>query len=67
MEGKPMADQFIELWPNLTRAMEFWRKLCKFEQPGNKLNEHLKSVLQDPLITAKLEFFSYFVEMLNPS
>ena len=42
--------------------MKFWKNLCKSKQS----KKCLKSVLQDPLLTAKLGFFSYFVEMFKP-
>lgn len=42
--------------------MEFWKKLCNLEQPKIKSYEHLKSVLQDPPLTAKLGWISYFAE-----
>lgn len=38
-EDKPVADGFIELWLNLKKGMEFWKKLHKSKQPKNKSNE----------------------------
>ena len=66
IEDKTVADRFIELWPNLKKVMEFWVKLPKSMQPKNKSYDHLKSVLYDPLLTAKLGFFSYFAEIFKP-
>ena len=65
IEDKPVADRFIELWPNVKKVVEFQKKLRKSEQRKNKSYDHLNSALQDPFLTDKLGFFSYFAEMFK--
>ena len=61
-----VADKLLEIWPNIVKVVKFWEKFPKSRRPGSKSNANLVSAVDDPLITAKLTFFSFIPKIFEP-
>ena len=60
VENEIVAKRAIEIWPSMVEIVRFWKGLSKSNQPGkgvpgaNTSCDHLKKVIDDPLIPVKL-------------
>ena len=61
-----MAKRLIEIWSNIKRLAKFWLSLPKSERPRSKSHEVVVEAVADPLVVAKLHFFSYVASLLKP-
>ena len=66
VEDKAPADRLTEIWPNIIKIVKFWLTLTKKKQPSGKSFDAVKGAVEDPLTTAKLNFFSYIASILQP-
>ena len=66
VEDKAPADRLIEIWPNILKLFKFWLSLPKRKRPSGKSYDAVKLAVEDPLTTAKLNFFSYVASILQP-
>ena len=55
----------IALLEDVRKVVQFWDKLAKSKQPNLKSYFNLKNSLDDPLIHAKLNFFSYVAYIIE--
>ena len=60
VENKLVADKLLEKWPNIVKVVKFWEKLPKSRRPESKSYANLVSVVDDPLIKAKLTFLKKY-------
>ena len=56
----------IAVLEDVRKVVQFWDKLMKWKQPNSKSYSNLKNGLDDPLIHAKLNFFSYVAYITEP-
>ena len=61
-----MAKRLIEIWPNIKRQVKFWQSLPKSKRTSSKSYEIVVEAVADPLVVAKLHFFSYAASLLKP-
>ena len=66
VEDKKVSDRIIEIWPSIVKIVNHWPKLAPSKQPKCKSYEVLKGVVKDPLVVAKLNFFSFLAGHLLP-
>ena len=66
VEDKKVSDRIIEIWPSIVKIVNHWSKLAPSKQPKCKSYEVLKGAVKDPLIVAKLNFFSFLAGHLLP-
>ena len=55
----------IALLEDVRKVVQFWDKLANSKQPNLKSYFNLKNSLDDPLIHAKLNFFSYVAYIIQ--
>ena len=51
---------------NIKSLVKYWESKLKSKRPSSKSYENLKAALNDPLTTAKLQFFSFITGILQP-
>ena len=61
-----MAERLIEIWSNIKHLAKFWLNLPKSKRPSSKSYEVVVEAVADPLVVAKLHFFSYVASLLKP-
>ena len=61
-----MAERLIEIWSNIKHLAKFWLSLPKSKRPSSKSYEVVVEAVADPLVVAKLHFFSYVASLLKP-
>ena len=66
VEDPKPAERLISVWPNMQTLFQFWRSLPKRQQPSGKSFEAERLAIENPIITAKLSFFSYAASLLEP-
>ena len=66
VEDKKVSERIIEIWPSIVKIVNHWSKLAPSKQPKCKSYEVLKGAVKDPLIVAKLNFFSFLAGHLLP-
>ena len=66
IEDKQVAVQVIEIWDDTCQLCTFWLSLPKSKQPSSHSYLMLLSATKDPLILAKLHFFSYIAGNMKP-
>ena len=66
VEDKKVSDRIIEIWPSIVKIVNHWSKLAPSKQPKCKSYEVLKGAVKDPLLVAKLNFFSFLAGHLLP-
>ena len=59
LENKKVADRLIVVWDNMKKIISFWEKLQKSKRPSSKSYLTVKKSVEDPLVTVKLQFFSF--------
>ena len=50
----------------MQKVFQFWLSLPKRQQPSGRSFETVRLAIEDPLMTAKLSFFSYVASLLEP-
>ena len=65
VEDSPVADCLVEIWSCIVELVEFCEKSSKLKYPACKNYPPVLEAVQDPLIVAKLEFFSLFASQVN--
>ena len=66
VENKKVADRLIVVWDNMKKNISFWEKLQKSKRPLSKSYLTVKESVEDPLVTAKLHFFSFVSSIVEP-
>ena len=66
VEDKKVGDQLIEIWHNIKKLVAHWEKLPKYKQPSSKSYANVKAAVLDPMMPAKLMFFSFVAGILQP-
>ena len=66
VENKKVADRLIVVWDNMKKIISFWEKLQKSKRPSSKSYLTVKESVEDPLVTAKLQFFSFVSSIAEP-
>ena len=61
-----MAERLIEIWSDIKHLAKFWLNLPKSKRPSSKSYEVVVEAVADPLVVAKLHFFSYVASLLKP-
>lgn len=56
----------ISIWENILKIVKYWESLPKSKRPTSKSYANLVSVISDPFIVAKLQFFSYVASKVEP-
>ena len=66
VEDKKVSNRIIEIWPSIVKIVNHWSKLAPSKQPKCKSYEVLKGAVKDPLVVAKLNFFSFLAGHFLP-
>ena len=66
VEDEKVASRTIDIWDNGVKICNHWKSLSKSKQPGSKSYLTLLEVTKDPLLKAKLHFFSYVAKVASP-
>ena len=66
LENKKVADRLIELRDNIRQPSKFWDKFPKSKQPQSKSYENVQEVISGPFTLAKLKFFSFVSDIVEP-
>ena len=66
IEDEQVAVRAIKIWDDLCQLCTFWQSQPKIKQPSNQNYLTLVSASKDPLILAKLHFFSYIDGTMKP-
>ena len=61
-----MADRAIEVWPCVIKCVVYWESLSRPRCPQIKSYEWLVECYSDPLVPAKLHFFSFVAGIYEP-
>ena len=61
-----VADCAIEVWPSDVKCVANWKSLSRSRQPQIKSYEWLVECYSDPLVPAKLHFFSFVAGIFEP-
>ena len=61
-----VADCAIEVWPSDVKCMAYWKSLSRSRHPQIKSYEWLVECYSDPLVPAKLHFFSFVAGIFEP-
>ena len=56
---KCVADRAIEVWPSVVKCVPYRETLTRSRRPQIKSYEQLVECFSDPLVPAKLHFFSF--------
>ena len=65
MENEKVASRAIDLWDNVVKICNHWESLPKSTLPGSKSYLTVLEATKDPLIKAKLHFFSYVARVAS--
>ena len=65
MENEKVASRAIDLWDNVVKICNHWESLPKSTLPGSKSYLTVLEAMKDPLIKAKLHFFSYVARVAS--
>ena len=63
---QPSPLRIIEIWPSIVKIVNHWSKLAQSKQPKCKSYEVLKGAVKNPLVVAKVNFFSFLAGHLLP-
>ena len=66
IDDQPVAERLIEIWSNIKRLIKFWQTFPQSKRPSSKSSEVVVEAVTDPLLVAKLHFFSYVASLLKP-
>ena len=66
VEDKIAADRVVYIGQNIKSLVKHWESKPKSKRPSSKSYENLKAAVNDPLTTAKLQFFSFVAGILQP-
>ena len=66
MDWKPVDDRAIAIWPCVVCIVHHWKTRVPSKQLQDNNFEVVASVIDDPLTTVKLKFFSYIASVLKP-
>ena len=61
-----VADCAIEVWPSDVKCMAYWKSLSRSRHPQIKSYKWLVECYSDPLVPAKLHFFSFVAGIFEP-
>ena len=61
-----MADRAIEVWPYVVKCVAYWESLSRSRRSQIKSYERLVECYSDPLVPAKLHFFSFVAGIFEP-
>ena len=61
-----MADCAIEVWPSVFKCVAYWESLSRSRCPQIKSYKQLVECYSDPLVPAKLYFFSFVAGIFEP-
>ena len=63
VEDRKVADRLIDIWDNITKIVNWWKKLPKSKQPTCKSFSNVQAAVNDPLTVAEFQFFSFIVSL----
>ena len=63
---RSVADRAIEVWPYVVKCVAYWESLSRSRRPQIKSYERLVECYSDPLVPAKLHFFSFVAGIFEP-
>ena len=66
VENKKALDRLIEVWGNVKKTVAFREGLPKSKRPSSKSFLAVKDSVGDPLFIAKLWFFSFVSNIVEP-
>ena len=61
-----MTDRVIEVWPSVVKRVAYWESLSRSRRPQIKSYGWLVECYSDPLVPAKLHFFSFVAGIFEP-
>ena len=61
-----MTDRVIEVWPSVVKRVAYWESLSRSRHPQLKSYGWLVECYSDPLVPAKLHFFSFVAGIFEP-
>ena len=65
MEDEKVASRAINLWDSIVKMCNHWESLSESKELGSKSYLTLLEAMKDPLIKAKLHFFSYVAKVAS--
>ena len=66
VDDRPVTDRAIEVWPSVFKCVTYWKSLSRSRRPQIKSYERLVECYSDPLVPAKLHFFSFVAGIFEP-
>ena len=66
VENKKVSDRLIEVWDNVKKMVAFWEGLPESKRPSSKSYLAVKDSVGNPLFLAKLQFFSFVSNIVEP-
>ena len=66
MENKRVVDRLVQVWDNVQKMISFWEKIPNSRRPSSKSYLAVKESVEDLLIIAKLQFFSFVSSIVEP-
>ena len=65
VDERPVTD-CVEVWPSVVKCVAYWESLSRSRRPQIKSYEWLVECYSDPLVPAKLHFFSFVAGIFEP-
>ena len=66
VENKKVLDRLIEVWNNVKKMVAFWEGLPKSKRISSKSYLTVTDSVGDPLFIARLQFFSFVSNIVEP-
>ena len=66
IENKKALNTITEVWDKVKKMIPFWEGLPKSKQPSPKNYLAVKDSVGEPPFTAKLQFFSFMSNIVEP-
>lgn len=65
VEDQAIADRALIVWESIRKTVKFWEALPKSKRPQNNSYNVVLEHCNDPLVPAKLHFFSFIAGILK--
>ena len=66
VEDKQCAVRLLELWPNMVKVINHWECWPKWKRLSSKSYANFLTAVNDNLIPAELQFFSFTASLFEP-
>ena len=66
VEDQQVGSRLKEVWLNITKIVGYWEKLPASKRPSSKSYLAVKKGVEDELLVARLSFFNYIINLLQP-